>query len=102
MKGSEVVTLLRKNGWMLDRVTGSHLMEGEVKVEYSAVFTREENGLYSVEFPNLPGCVTDGESRADAVSNARGVDAPASQRPRLVSDRGGPSSRCIAANLPTL
>ena len=24
MKGSEVVTLLRKNGWMLDRVTGSH------------------------------------------------------------------------------
>ena len=42
-----------------------------MKVEYSAVFTREENGLYSVEFPNLPGCVTDGESRADAVSNAQ-------------------------------
>ena len=33
------------------------MMEGKVKVEYSAVFTREENGLYSVEFPNPPSCV---------------------------------------------
>ena len=42
-----------------------------MKIEYSALFTREENGLYSVEFPNLPGCVTDGDSRADAVSHAQ-------------------------------
>jgi len=38
-----------------------------MKYAYTAVFTPEDNGLFSVYFPDLPGCYTSGNDMADAV-----------------------------------
>lgn len=37
-----------------------------MKFVYPAVFYKEPNGAYSVDFPDLPGCVTCGDSLTDA------------------------------------
>jgi predicted RNase H-like HicB family nuclease len=44
-----------------------------MKYTYTAVFTPEENGAYSVLFPDLPGCCTSGDDMADAVYMAQDV-----------------------------
>ena len=44
-----------------------------MKYTYTAVFTPEENGLYSVTFPDLQGCCTTGDDMADAVYMAQDV-----------------------------
>ena len=41
-----------------------------MKYAYPAVFSPEENGWYSVRFPDIPGCFTNGESLADSISMA--------------------------------
>ena len=43
------------------------------KYVYPAIFTKEENGLYSVEFPDINGCVTCGDDLADALYMAQDV-----------------------------
>jgi predicted RNase H-like HicB family nuclease len=40
---------------------------------YTAVFTPEENGLFSVNFPDLQGCYTSGDNLADALYMAQDV-----------------------------
>lgn len=40
------------------------------KYVFPAVFTQEESGLYAVDFPDLKGCYTSGETLADAVEMA--------------------------------
>ncbi|MBP3804381.1 MAG: type II toxin-antitoxin system HicB family antitoxin, partial [Oribacterium sp.] len=40
---------------------------------YPAIFTKEENGLYSVDFPDIKGCVTCGDDLADALYMAQDV-----------------------------
>ena len=37
------------------------------KYVYPAVLTQEENGMYSVKFPDIEGCYTSGENLADAL-----------------------------------
>ena len=44
-----------------------------MKYAYTAVFTPEENGLYSVDFPDLQGCYTSGDDMTDAVYMAQDV-----------------------------
>ena len=44
-----------------------------MKYTYTAIFTPEENGLISVEFPDLPGCYTSGDDMADAIYMAQDV-----------------------------
>ena len=44
-----------------------------MKYTYTAVFTPENNGLYSVDFPDLQGCYTSGENMADAIYMAHDV-----------------------------
>ena len=44
-----------------------------MKYAYTAIFTPEENGLYSVSFPDLPGCYTSGDNMSDAVYMAQDV-----------------------------
>ena len=44
-----------------------------MKYAYTAVFTPEENGLYSVSFPDLHGCYTSGNDMSDAVYMAQDV-----------------------------
>ncbi len=43
------------------------------KYVYPAVFTREENGLYSVVFPDLESCYTCGNNLEDAIAMAEDV-----------------------------
>ena len=42
-------------------------------IVYPAIFTKEENGLYSVDFPDIKGCVTCGDDLADALYMAQDV-----------------------------
>jgi len=42
-----------------------------MKYVYTAVFTSEEDGAYSVYFPDLPGCYTSGDDMTDAVKMAQ-------------------------------
>lgn len=44
-----------------------------MKLVYPACFYTEEDGSYSVVVPDLPGCITQGDSLADAIEMA--VDA---------------------------
>jgi Uncharacterized conserved protein len=44
-----------------------------MKYAYTAIFTPEENGLYSVIFPDLQGCYTSGDDMSDAVYMAQDV-----------------------------
>lgn len=41
------------------------------KYVYSAVFTKEESGLYAVDFPDIAGCHTSGDNILDAVEMAQ-------------------------------
>ncbi len=38
-----------------------------MKLAYPAIFISDEEGGYTVEFPDLPGCVTEGNSMAEAL-----------------------------------
>lgn len=40
------------------------------KYVYPAIFTPEENGMYSVDFPDLEGCYTCGDDLGDALRMA--------------------------------
>jgi len=42
-----------------------------MKYAYTAVFTPDENGLYSVVFPDLQGCYTTGDDVLDAIDMAK-------------------------------
>ena len=44
-----------------------------MKYAYIAVFTPDENGVFSVNFPDLQGCYTSGDDMADAVYMAQDV-----------------------------
>ena len=44
-----------------------------MKYAYTAVFTPEENGLFSVCFPDLQGCYTSGDDMPDAIYMAQDV-----------------------------
>ena len=41
-----------------------------MKYVYPAIFTKEENGQYSVKFPDIDGCHTGGDDMADAIEMA--------------------------------
>ncbi|MCR4744903.1 MAG: type II toxin-antitoxin system HicB family antitoxin [Lachnospiraceae bacterium] len=43
------------------------------KYVYPAIFTPEDGGLYSVDFPDLEGCYTCGDDLADAIYMAEDV-----------------------------
>ena len=49
-----------------------------MKYTYTAVFTPEENGRFSVNFPDLQGCYTSGDDMADAVYMAQDVQTSTS------------------------
>lgn len=44
-----------------------------MKCAYPAVFTPEENGMYSVDFPDLHNCYTSGDNLTDAIYMAEDV-----------------------------
>jgi len=44
-----------------------------MKYTYTAVFTPEDNGLFSVNFPDFQGCYTSGDNMLDAICMAQDV-----------------------------
>ena len=44
-----------------------------MRYTYTAVFTPEKNGIFSVDFPDLQGCYTSGDDMADAIYMAQDV-----------------------------
>ena len=40
-------------------------------MRYRVIIEQDEDGVFVAEVPSLPGCVTQGMSRSEAVSNAK-------------------------------
>jgi predicted RNase H-like HicB family nuclease len=40
-------------------------------VKYRVLIEQDEDGVFVVEVPSLPGCVSQGETRAEALENVR-------------------------------
>ncbi len=40
-------------------------------MKYRTIIEQDEDGVYVVECPTLPGCVSQGNTRADALANIR-------------------------------
>jgi len=57
--GAEIISIIILKGWL------------SMKYAYTAVFTPEEKGAFSVNFPDLQGCYTSGDDMADAVYMAQ-------------------------------
>jgi len=85
-----------------------------MKYAYAAIFTPEENGLYSVSFPDLPGCYTSGDDLSDAVYMAQDVLnltlydleqdnklIPKASKPQDISTTGGQFTSVIAVDTDT-
>lgn len=54
------------------KYNGSGMKQKTSKVlEYNAMFTAEEEGGYSVYVPDLPGCISQGETFEEAKKNIR-------------------------------
>lgn len=43
------------------------------KYVYPAIFTKDKEGYYYVNFPDVPSCYTDGDTLAEAIENAEDV-----------------------------
>jgi predicted RNase H-like HicB family nuclease len=44
-----------------------------MKYYYPAIFTKEDSGLYAIDFPDIESCYTSGEDLEDAFLNAKDV-----------------------------
>jgi len=40
-------------------------------MKYRVIIEKDENGVYIVEAPNLPGCISQGTTRAEAIVNIK-------------------------------
>jgi predicted RNase H-like HicB family nuclease len=75
MSGKELLKLSKKEGWEEVRIEGSHhIMRKDGKElamtkVYPAIVRKEDDG-YWIEFPDLPGCYTDGDSLEEIMENA--------------------------------
>ena len=85
-----------------------------MKYTYTAIFTPEMNGLYSVTFPDLQGCYTSGSDMADAIYMAQDVLCltlfdleqdkkliPAASRPQDVKISEGQFTSVVAVDTET-
>jgi len=85
-----------------------------MKYAYTAIITPEDNGLYSVNFPDLQGCYTSGNDMADAVHMAQDVlcltlydmeqdreTIPKASRPKDIKTTGEQFTSVIAVDTET-
>ena len=85
-----------------------------MKYAYTAVFTPEENGAYSVHFPDLPGCYASGDDLPDAVRMAQDalclwlydmeqdkVAIPSATRPHAIGTEGEEFTSVVAVDTET-
>ena len=85
-----------------------------MKYAYTAVFTPEENGMYGVRFPDLPGCYASGGDLPDAVRMAQDAlclwlydmeqdkaTIPLASQPRAIETEGGEFTSVVAVDTET-
>jgi antitoxin HicB len=53
------------------QATRHHLEQGEPSMKYRVLIEQDEDGYFVAEVPALPGCVSQGRTRSDVVSNIR-------------------------------
>ncbi len=46
-------------------------MESSLKRRFRVRLEQDEDGMFVVECPNLPGCISQGKTRAEALANIR-------------------------------
>ena len=82
-----------------------------MKYAYTAIFTPDDNGLYSVDFPDLQGCYTTGDDLPDAINIAQdalclkmywleknGEPIPNASKPKEIKISGDQLTSIIAVN----
>jgi len=42
-----------------------------MNMKYRILIEQDENGVFTVEVPSLPGCITQGETREEAMKNVK-------------------------------
>jgi predicted RNase H-like HicB family nuclease len=47
------------------------LEEGNQGMKYRVLIEQDEDGMYVAEAPTLPGCISQGQTREEAVENVR-------------------------------
>ena len=57
--------LVLSNSPGLNRVYHFERGAATMQKAYPAIFKKEENGLYAIDFPDIPQCYTSGENEAD-------------------------------------
>lgn len=59
------------NSWVV-RPIGCQSMFGEVcAVRYRVLIEQDEDGVYVAEVPALPGCISQGKTRSEAIENVK-------------------------------
>jgi predicted RNase H-like HicB family nuclease len=52
-------------------VPGDNRSERELTMKFLITLTRDEDGMFVAECPSIPGCVSQGETEAEAEANVR-------------------------------
>ncbi|MFI5344783.1 MAG: type II toxin-antitoxin system HicB family antitoxin [Elusimicrobiota bacterium] len=77
MKIRDVIALIRKDGWRLVRLKGSHryaeqhLQTSGTEMNKYLVVIERAGSNFSAFCPDLPGCVATGKTRVEANKNLR-------------------------------
>jgi predicted RNase H-like HicB family nuclease len=50
---------------------GETLRREEVRMKYRVLIEPDEDGIFVAEVPSLPGCISQGRTRAEALANAK-------------------------------
>lgn len=58
-------------GWPPRAVVASAPLERIGEVKYRVLIEQDEDGVFVAELPSLPGCVSQGSTRAEALSNVQ-------------------------------
>jgi predicted RNase H-like HicB family nuclease len=70
MKYSQLKNLLRENLSKILKDAGLKQEGIMVKYTYPAIFEKEQDGGYSIYFPDIAGCYTQAEDAAEGIENA--------------------------------
>ena len=77
---AEILPFSGKTGDVREKLKNSILFEGDIvspidepwgetRMKFRVLIEQDEDGMYVAQCPNLPGCVSQGKSRAEALKN---------------------------------
>ena len=75
MNGKQVADLLKRDGWILDRINGPHHYTDKLMKDfaYPAKIAKTRNGVFDVQFLGLEEAFTEGDTFGEALRNASEV-----------------------------